>query len=101
LSGTNHVSCQGQVISVLSGTNHVSCQGQVISVLSGTSHLCLVRDKSSVSSPKRPDSCGVPHIQWLIWTLSPGVHWPGREVDYSPSCLAQDKNEWSYTSNLP
>jgi hypothetical protein len=42
-----------------------------------------------------------PSIQCVPAALSPGVKWPGREVDHSPPSNAEVKNEWSYTSTPP
>jgi hypothetical protein len=39
-------------------------------------------------------------IQWVPWALSPGVKWPGREVDHSPPTSAEVKKMWIYTSTL-
>jgi len=33
--------------------------------------------------------------------LSPGVKWPGREADHSPTYNAEVKNAWSYNSTSP
>jgi len=36
--------------------------------------------------------------QWLRWTLTPGVKWPGCEADHAHPSGAGVKNAWSYTS---
>jgi hypothetical protein len=33
-----------------------------------------------------------------VWGYSPGVNWPGREVNYLSVCSAEIKNEWSWNS---
>jgi len=33
--------------------------------------------------------------------LTPGVKWPGHETGHSPSCSAEIKNTWRYTSTPP
>jgi hypothetical protein len=33
-------------------------------------------------------------VQWVPGALSPGVMWPGREVDHSPPCSAEVKKAW-------
>jgi hypothetical protein len=61
-----------------------------------SSSLCKVKNfHSSISSlpilgPTQPD------IQW-----TPGVKWPGREVDHSPRTSAKAKKTWIYTSTPP
>jgi len=40
-------------------------------------------------------------IQWVPRTLSPGIKRLGLEADQSPSCSAEFKSEWSYTSTTP
>jgi hypothetical protein len=42
-----------------------------------------------------------PPIQWVPWTLSPGVKRPGHEADHSPPTSAEVKKMWIYTSTPP
>jgi hypothetical protein len=42
-----------------------------------------------------------PPIQWVPGVLFPGIKWPGREADHSPSSSAEVKNVWSYTTTPP
>jgi hypothetical protein len=42
--------------------------------------------------------CIQPPIQWVTGALSPGLKWPGRELNHSPPSEAEIKNVWSYTS---
>jgi hypothetical protein len=42
-----------------------------------------------------------PPIQWVPVALSPGVKWPGREADYSPSASVKVRKMWIYTSTPP
>jgi len=36
-------------------------------------------------------------FQWLLEALSPGIKWPGHEVNHSPASSARVKNGWNYT----
>jgi hypothetical protein len=38
---------------------------------------------------------------WVSGAVSPGVKRPRREVNNSPPSNAEDRNEWSYTSDPP
>jgi len=42
-----------------------------------------------------------PPIQWLMWALTSGVKWPGREAAHSPSSSAEVKNARICTSTPP
>jgi len=41
-----------------------------------------------------------PSVHWVLEVLSPRVKQLSREADHPPSCSAEVKNEWSYTSTL-
>jgi hypothetical protein len=42
-----------------------------------------------------------PPIQWVPGALFPGIKWPGRESNRSPSASAEVKKMWIYTSSPP
>jgi hypothetical protein len=47
--------------------------------------------------PDRPRCPPNPSLQWVQWTVSPGLKWTGREADQSPSFSAEIKKHWSST----
>jgi len=40
-------------------------------------------------------------IQWISWSVTPEIKWPGHEADHSPTSSTEVKNAWSYTSIRP
>jgi hypothetical protein len=42
-----------------------------------------------------------PPIQYVPWTISPGLKRPEREADHSPPSSADVKERWIYTSTSP
>jgi hypothetical protein len=38
-----------------------------------------------------------PPAQWVVEAVSPGVKWPGHEVNHSPPSNAEVRKVWSYT----
>jgi hypothetical protein len=80
------------------------------SVVGIATKLWAGRPRSRSSSPSRVKnflfsksstpalSSTQPPIQWVPGALSPGVKWPGREVDHSPPTSAEVKKLWIYTS---
>ena len=57
--------------------------------------LCYLKRRRMVLGLTRP------RVKWVPWDPSPGLRWPGLEVDHLYPSSVDVKNEWNYTPNFP